>query len=721
MITLQSPISSLIRIRPEIAVGLKRLNLHTVEDILRYFPVRYSDAREYISIAHAEDGQEATFCGTIKKIETKKSFTSKIPMAEATIEDTSGTLKIIWFNQAYFGKMYAVGQTIEVTGKIQIKNGTRTLINPNLRERSLLPIDSHDSLFASNSNTTVLTPLYAETRHVSSRWISLVISRALSELGSIEDPIPEILLKKYSLPSLWSAYIWIHSPKHPDDAQKARKRFAFEEIFTIQLQKFNDRQKVQEQRAYHIEVDESHLKDFLKKLPYDMTQGQKDAVATILGDIQKEYPMSRLLEGDVGSGKTAIAAAATYVTVMNRPNKNGTRQSFGNLQVAYMAPTEILATQHFESFIEYFRDTGISVALITGSGCRKFPSKVASQRDNWTSISKAQLSKWIANGEIPVVIGTHALIQKSLTFKHLALAIIDEQHRFGLKQRKGLAKKDDHAPHLLSMSATPIPRTLALTMYGDLDISVLNELPPGRQHPHTEVILPEKRKELYEKVREQLRSGKQAYVICPRIDEADPTLQKTLQIRSVLQEEKVLQETIFPEFVVRSIHSRMTKQKKEDVMMEFKHKKIDILVSTSVIEVGVNVPNATIMIIEGAERFGLAQLHQLRGRVMRSSDKPYCYLFTDSKSDKTKERLSVFTKAKNGFELAEYDLSLRGSGTLIGTKQWGISDIAMEALRNPKLVEAAREEARLLVKSGTLASHPLLLAKINALEQTHME
>lgn len=720
MITLQSPISSLIRIRPEIAAGLKRLNLHTVEDILHYFPVRYSDAREYLSIGGVEDGQEATFCGTIKKIETKKSFTSKIPMTEAVIEDVSGTLKIIWFNQAYFGKMYAVGQTIEVSGKVSIKNGTRTLINPQLRERGTLPIDSHDSLFALDKNA-VLTPLYAETKHVSSRWISVVISRALTELTTIEDPIPAALLKKYSLPTLRSAYIWIHSPKHAEDAQKARKRFAFEEIFAIQLQKFSDRQKVQEQRAYHIEVDESHVKDFLKKLPYDMTGGQKSAVATILEDIQKEYPMSRLLEGDVGSGKTAIAAAATYVTVMNRPNKDGTKQTFGNLQVAYMAPTEILATQHFESFIEYFRDTGISVALITGSGCRKFPSKVASQRDNWTSISKAQLSKWIANGEIPVVIGTHALIQKSLTFKHLALAIIDEQHRFGLKQRKGLAKKDAHAPHLLSMSATPIPRTLALTMYGDLDISVLDELPPGRQHPHTEVILPTKRKELYEKMREQLEKGKQAYVICPRIDEADPTLQNALQLRSVLQEEKILQETIFPEYVVRSIHSKMTKQKKEDVMMEFKHKKIDILVSTSVIEVGVNVPNATVMVIEGAERFGLAQLHQLRGRVMRSSDKPYCYLFADSKSDKTKERLSLFTKAKNGFELAEYDLGLRGSGALIGTKQWGISDIAMEALRNPKLVEAAREEARLLVESGRLTSHPLLLTKLTALEQTHME
>lgn len=721
MITLQSPISSLIRIRPEIALGLKRLGLHTIQDLLSYFPLRYSDAREYLSLGHAKDGQEATFCGTIKKIETKKSFTSKIPMTVATIEDASGSAKVIWFNQAYFGKMYTVGQTIEITGKLTIKGSTRTIINPSIRERSTLPIDSHDSLFASSSEDAVLTPVYAETKHVSSRWLSVVVTRALAELKSIEDPIPETLLKKYSLPSLRSAYIWIHSPKHPDDAQKARKRFAFEEIFSIQLQKWSERKKIQEQQSYHIEVENHHLADFFKKLPYELTKGQKNAVNTILDDIQKEYPMSRLLEGDVGSGKTAIAAAATYVTVMNRPHNNGTKQTFGNLQVAYMAPTEILATQHFESFIEYFRGTGISVALITGSGCRKFPSKVASQRDNWTSISKTQLSKWIANGEIPVVIGTHALIQKSLTFKHLALAIIDEQHRFGLKQRKGLAKKDAHAPHLLSMSATPIPRTLALTMYGDLDISVLDELPPGRQYPHTEIILPAKRDELYKKVQEQLKQGRQAYVICPRIDEADPTLQNALQTRSVLQEEKNLQTNIFPEYTVGSIHSKMTKEKKENVMINFKNKKIDILVSTSVIEVGVNVPNATVMIIEGAERFGLAQLHQLRGRVMRSSHKPYCFLFTESKSEKTQERLSLFMKAKNGFELAEHDLMLRGSGALTGIKQWGISDIAMEALKNPKLVEAARTEAQALVEDETLSHYPLLEKKIALLSLTHME
>ncbi len=720
MLNLKSPVEEIVRLKPEIRIGLKKLGIITIQNLLSYFPIRYSDAREYRSIMSAEDGLTATFRGTIKKIQTKKSFKSHIPMTEAIIEDVSGTMKIIWFNQAYFGKMFSVGQTIEVTGKVSIKNNTHSLINPELREQRALPIDSHDSLFSKNNNA-VLTPIYAETKHVSSRWLNHTVGRALALLPEIEDSIPETILKKYNLPSLRSAYIWIHNPKHPDDAQKARKRFAFEEIFILQTYKFLERESIKEKKAYQIIADKKMLTEFTDKLPYEMTQGQKNSLATILTDIQKDYPMSRLLEGDVGSGKTAIAAAATYVTVMNRPNKDGEKQTFGNLQVAYMAPTEILATQHFESFIEYFRDTGISVALITGSGCRKFPSKVASNRNTWTTISKAQLAKWIANGEIPVVIGTHALIQKSLSFKHLALAIIDEQHRFGLAQRHALAKKDTHYPHLLSMTATPIPRTLALTLYGDLDLSLLDELPPGRQHPHTEIIDSTKREALYETIREHLKNGKQAYIICPRIDEADPTLQNALQVRSVLQEQKILQEKIFPAFRIGAIHSKMTKQKKEEVMLDFKDKKIDVLVSTSVIEVGVNIPNATVMVIEGAERFGLAQLHQLRGRVMRSSDKPYCYLFAESKSDKTKERLKLFTQAKNGFELAEYDLALRGTGELSGVKQSGISDIGMEALRNPKLVEAAREEAKTIATQKLLSSFPKLQEKIERLSHVHFE
>jgi ATP-dependent DNA helicase RecG len=426
--------------------------------------------------------------------------------------------------------------------------------------------------------------------------------------------------------------------------------------------------------------------------------------------------MMRLLEGDVGSGKTAVAAASAWAVVMTRP-KN---QTVGSLQVAYMAPTEILATQHFESFIQYFIGSGIQIALITGSGCRKFPSKVNPR--HWTTISRAQLLTWVANGEIPIVIGTHALIQKTVQFKHLAYAIVDEQHRFGTAQRQKLVSKNKVAPHLLSMTATPIPRTLALTMFGDLDLTVLDEMPAGRKKVITEIVPVTERASTYEKIRAELRSGRQAYVICPRIDEPDPDKELAVQAKSVKAEAKRVQEKIFPEFCVGVLHGNMTPKEKDSAMKAFEQHKTHILCATSVVEVGVNVPNATVIIIEGAERFGLSQLHQLRGRVIRSTHQPYCYVFTESKTPTTLKRLRALTQAKNGFELAEYDLKFRGAGELGGSKQWGISDIAMEALKNIKMVEAARTEAaRIISEDPSLSYYPLLHEKLSGRKELHFE
>ena len=384
-----------------------------------------------------------------------------------------------------------------------------------------------------------------------------------------------------------------------------------------------------------------------------------------------------------------------------------------------MAPTEILATQHFENFIKYFTHTGIQIGLITGSGCRKFPSKVASHTQDWTNISRAQLLKWVANGEIPILIGTHALIQKSVKFKDLALVIIDEQHRFGSLQRARLAKKEGFAPHYLSMTATPIPRTLALTIYGDLDLTLLDQMPSGRKPIITEIVLPDKREQAYELIRKEMAAGRQLYVICPRIDEPDPTKELSLNMKNVTTEAKRLEEKVFPGKTVAILHSKMTKQKKEEVMEAFYAGDIDILVATSVVEVGVNVPNATIIIIEGAERFGLSQLHQLRGRVIRSNHQAYCFAFAESKSEKTKERLKAFKNAKNGFELAELDLALRGAGELTGNKQWGMTDLGMEAIKNIKMVEAARKEATAIIaRDPQLLTHP----KLNgALTERHLE
>lgn len=728
MLSLSSPIETLLHPKQETKAGLRRLGCVTLRDLLFHFPVRYADASSYVSIANLADGADATVRGRIKKIETKRSFASKIPMSEGVIEDVSGTMRVVWFNQPYLAKMLSVGQTVELTGKVSMYKGKPTLTNPSLREEKILPIDSHDSLFASESGA-VLTPIYAESRGVSSEWIRHAIAKILSAAGDIEDYLPEELLKRYSLPTLRSALVWIHTPKSASDAQKARKRFAFEEIFSINLARQKERAAIAKESAYSITADTAAVDPFVRRLGFPLTGAQQRAIEAILRDIAGNHPMSRLLEGDVGSGKTAVAAAACYATVMNRPSKDGIKQTFGNLQVAYMAPTEILATQHFESFIELFKGSGIAIALITGSGAKKFPSKVASSKTPWTDISRPQLRKWIANGEIPIVIGTHTLIQKTLEFKHLALAIIDEQHRFGLHQRKSLAKKDAHFPHLLSMTATPIPRTLALTIYGDLDLTVLDELPAGRKIVRTDLVLPDKRDAMYEKVRAELAAGRQAYIICPRIDEPDPEMEKAIQAKSVIAEAKRLSKEVFPEYRIGVLHSKMptrggsaSARTKEKVMQEFSQGTIDILVATSVVEVGVNVPNASVIVIEGAERFGLAQLHQLRGRVQRSSHQSYCYLFAQAKSEKTQERMRLFTSAKNGFELAEYDLALRGSGELTGAKQWGLSDLAMEALRNPKLVEAARESARsLIAEDPSLESHPLLAARVKAIEHIHFE
>lgn len=466
-----------------------------------------------------------------------------------------------------------------------------------------------------------------------------------------------------------------------------------------------------------IDPRKDQLEDFMARFPFPLTGAQKKSIDTILNDFKSGHPMSRLLEGDVGSGKTAVAAAATYAAITTRPKG----QTFGNLEVAYMAPTEILAQQHFESFIQYFTHTGISVGLITGSGCRKFPSKVDPR--GWTNISRSQLLKWVANGEIPILIGTHALITKSVKFKHLAFVIIDEQHRFGTAQRQKLAEKHEAAPHLLSMTATPIPRTLTLTLYGDLDLSLLDEMPAGRKPIITEIVLPTKRDETYEKVRKELVAGRQTYVICPRIDEPDPNKEGTLNARSVTEEAKRLKCDVFQDYSIDILHSKMTPIEKEKVMNKFKEGVTDILVATSVVEVGVSVANATVIIIEGGERFGLAQLHQLRGRVLRGNHQAYCFVFSESNSTKSNERLGALKKASNGFELAEYDLQQRGSGVLYSGKQWGVSDLAMEAIQNMKMVEAARNEAkRIIAEDFTLASYPTLIERMETqTENIHFE
>ncbi|PIR68304.1 DNA helicase RecG [Candidatus Nomurabacteria bacterium CG10_big_fil_rev_8_21_14_0_10_35_16] len=707
--------------------ALHRLKIFSVADLLFHFPVRYSEISEVKKIEDLIPGDMATVYGKVGKLKTKKAFRSKIPMGEGEIQDLSGKVKIIWFNQAYLAKMMRNGEMVKLTGKVTSGKNGLYLANPEFEKMPDMPIDVHDTLFSPSERVPSLLskegagdglsyPIYAETRGITSKWFYHAIEKILKEktLNNIEDYIPEDILKKYHLPSLKSALIWIHKPKNKKDAESARKRFAFEEVFQIQLERQHDKFIYRKNKSFQVTTEVKKVEEFVNRFPFKPTKSQQKSIETILSDITKNFPMSRLLEGDVGSGKTAVAATAAYITVNQRPfdfikNKF---QTFGNLQVAYMAPTEILAVQHFESFIEYFKHLPINIGLITGSTCRKFPSKL--NKNGWTDISRTQLLKWVASGEIPILIGTHALIQKKVKFKDLALCIIDEQHRFGTAQRRKLVRKDNVAPHLLSMTATPIPRTLALTVYGDLDLSLLDEMPAGRKPIITEIITPDRRDETYQKIKTELKNGRQLYVICPRIFEPDPEKELALNVKSAVSEAKRLKKYIFPEYEIDVLHSKMTKIKKETVMQNFALGKTNILCATSVVEVGVNVPNATIIIIEGAERFGLAQLHQLRGRVIRSNYQAYCYIFAEAKSAKTTERLKALKTAKNGFELAELDLALRGAGELGGTKQWGITDLGMEAIKNIKMVEAARLEAtRLISEDPELINYPLLKKKIS--------
>lgn len=711
---LSDTLESQFRLTLDQKKALSRLGLSIVADLLFYFPERYSDQSLVKLIRDLEGGETATVYGEISKLKTKKSFRTNIPMAEAVIDDGTGKLKVTWFNQAFVGKVLRDGQKITLTGKISNGKYGLTMSNPEYERGAGQAVDVHDSLFANtDAQKDFSFPIYRETRGLTSKWIyhaveKIIASRLVDEL---REYIPEEILKKYNLPKLSAAIVWIHMPRTKRDAEAARKRFAFEEVFFIQLEKQREREENREKRSFKIRVDEKDIADFTKRFPFEMTAGQKHALDDVFADFQKDYPMSRLLEGDVGSGKTAVAATAAYATIQNRPDG----KSFGNLQVAYMAPTEILANQHFESFIKYFTHTGIQVGLITGTGCKKFPSKI--NPESFTDISRTQLMKWVANGEIPILIGTHALVYKSVKFKHLALAIVDEQHRFGTKQRGKLAKKDDFAPHFLSMTATPIPRTLALTIYGDLDLTLLDEMPKGRKQVMTEIVTPDKRDATYDFVKKEMGSGRQLYVICPRIDEPDPENELALMAKSVTAEAKRLKAHVFPDKTIGVLHSKMSKDAKEEVMAEFSDGKIDILCATSVVEVGVNVPNATMIIIEGAERFGLAQLHQLRGRVIRSNHQAYCFVFPDTESKKSIDRLTALKTAKNGFELSELDLQLRGSGDLGGMKQWGVSDLGMEAIKNLKMVEAARNEAREIITKNLLPQFPLLQSEFERREK----
>ncbi len=713
------------RLVPAQAAALRKLKLATIRDLLYHFPARYETAGGESNAAHLVPGTKVTLIGTLSRLAAKKLWKSRRNATEGWFEDGTGRVKVMWFNQPYIASYVREGEVVKLTGTVGGTAERPYIANPEISRDA---IATEGPLFASEDSAPDaprVFPVYPETQGITSRWFFHALSKVFEQGAhrTLLDPLPTEIRERLHLPDLATALVWIHAPHEPSHAEMARKRFAFEEIFALHIARAQERHENDAAGAITIADASARADAFIDSLDITPTGAQTRAIEEIATGLAAAHPMARLLEGDVGSGKTLVAAAAAYAAITSRPQGRAS----GTLQVAYMAPTEILAAQQFETLTEYFHHLPISIGLITGSGCKKFPSKTARRTPNGrpsaTAISRTQLLKWVASGEIALLVGTHALIQKSVRFKHLALAIVDEQHRFGTNQRRALAHQGDAAPHFLSMTATPIPRTLALTIYGDLDLSILDERPRGRLPVITKLVGKNGREEMYARMRAELAAGRQAYVICPRIDEPDPQKMTALMAKSVKAEAKRLQKDVFPEYAVGLLHGAMTPAEKDAAMRAFEKNETQILVATSVVEVGVNVANATTIAIEGAERFGLSQLHQLRGRVQRSSHQPYCFLVPDTSSALSLKRLRALEKSSDGFALAEADLELRGAGDLYGRQQWGVSDIGMEALKNPRLIEASRVEARELVaRDPSLALYPALRTRVERIStQLHRE
>ncbi len=669
-ISLNTPLSQLPHIGKKYYKKFHKLGLTTVRDLIYHFPHRYEDFSKIIPINKLELNQTATIQGKILTINSSYTPRKRMLLTEAIIEDNSGSIKATWFNQHYLSKALKKEQQVSLSGKLKLGPQGPYISNP-----------SYERIFSNKSpiHTGGLIPIYPETAGITSRVIRYAIKLALPAFQEVKEFLPASITKSQKLLPLKAALRQIHFPKNKQAAEKARQRLAFDELFLIQLSVIKQKRTLEQHNANPVSFEKKLVQKFVNQLPFKLTRDQKIAAWDILQDISKPAPMNRLLNGDVGSGKTVVAAIAALQTAK------------ADLQAAFMAPTEILAQQHYKEFKKLLNGFGLKIDILTGS------KKTFSKNTN-------------------IVIGTHALIQKKVQFHNLGLAIVDEQHRFGVHQRSLLAqglKTKKYLPHFLTLTATPIPRTLALTVYGDLDISLLKQMPKGRQKIITEIISPDERNHAYEFIKQEIKKGRQAFVICPLIEESEK-----LEVKSVTQEYEKLNEQVFPNLKISMLHGRMPAKQKQKIMEEFRNGKADILISTSVVEVGIDIPNATVMIIEGADRFGLAQLHQFRGRVGRGEHQSYCFLFTDSTSQTTRARLKALIDCENGFDLAEKDLKIRGPGELYGIKQSGIPDLAMANLGNIQLIEQTRKQASaLLNQDPNLKNHPLLNKKLAQLHQ----
>ncbi|MDP1719284.1 MAG: ATP-dependent DNA helicase RecG, partial [bacterium] len=577
------------------------------------------------------------------------------------------------------------------------------------------------------THTAGLIPIYPETRGLTSKGIRFLTGALLKNMETIPDFLPAEVLEQAEMPVLATALRNIHFPKKIEQAEKARERFAFADIFLIQLMNLRNRMLLAKEKAPPMAIDRAAVADFVSKLPFELTGAQHRSIDEILKDLAKPNPMNRLLQGDVGSGKTVVAAVAALIAANN------------GKQTAFMAPTEVLARQHYKTLCTIFKTHNLGIGILTGSEARAFFGEGLESK-----ITRLKFLEEAAKGNFKIILGTHALIsggegKHPLLFSDLALAIVDEQHRFGVDQRAALVKKEsasrrtaagrtgeETTVHFLSMSATPIPRTLSLTLFGDLDLSIIDEMPKGRKEIITKIVPPVNRQKAYDFIRQEVKKGRQVFVICPRIEEAEkPEVAKAgdkkknppaggwADVKNVTEEYEKLSKSTFPDLKVAMLHGRMKGTEKAQIMGDFASGVTNILVSTSVIEVGVDVPNASMMMIEGADRFGLAQLYQFRGRVGRAEHQSYCFLFTDSTSPSTEQRLEALIKARNGFELAEQDLAIRGPGEFIGDKQTGIPDLAMRSLNNIVIIKLARSIAEnILGKDSALTPFAPLRAEL---------
>jgi ATP-dependent DNA helicase RecG len=666
---LDAKLTVLQGIGPKHADTLSKLGLQTLGDMLYYYPRRYDDYSSLKPIKDLFYGEQVTVIGTIQSVHSRPIRGGKATIIETIISDGTAGLRLSFFNQPWLANRFKAGDAISVSGKVDQYLGRLVMNSPDW-----------ESVEVESLHTNRIVPVYSLTERITQKWLRNVMKQVVEYWAPrVADALPESTRTSAQLLTLPEALLQVHFPDSQEKLKAARERLAFDEIFYLQMGVLRQKIDWKSVEARRFAVSDEWLDTRLKSLPFTLTNAQQNALKDIRADLDSGKPMNRLIQGDVGSGKTVVAALAAAILAEN------------GAQAAIMSPTSILAEQHYRNFTR----------LLAGESGTLNPGQIRLLVGDTPEPEKEVIRAGLADGSIRIVIGTHAIIEEPVVFQELQLAVIDEQHRFGVEQRAALRTKGTN-PHLLVMTATPIPRSLALTLYGDLDLSVIDEMPAGRMPVNTYVLRPQERERAFTLLRGQIKDGKQGFIIYPLIEESDK-----IEARAAVDDYETLSKEVFPELKLGLLHGRMRPQEKDDAMLKFRDKNYDILVSTTVIEVGVDVPNATVMLIEGADRFGLAQLHQLRGRVGRGSDQSYCLLIPTHEDAAENERLRAMAESNDGFVLAEKDLQQRGPGEFLGTRQSGYSSgLHMASITDIKLIEKARLQAQTLFERDPYLQQP---------------